>query len=86
MVWIRDWDYRWQDTYVYQQPFRLPKGTKLEMTAYFDNTSNNPLNPNTPPKRVTFGEQTTDEMAFAFIDFVMDHEPPAFRPGRLFGQ
>lgn len=86
MVWVRDWDYRWQDTYLYKEPFRLPKGTKLELTAYYDNTSGNPLNPNNPPKRVTFGEQTTDEMCFAFIDFVMDAEPPAFRAGKLFGR
>lgn len=85
MIWIKDWDYRWQDTYVYKEAFPMPKGTRLEMVAYFDNSATNPLNPNNPPKRVTFGEQTTDEMAFAFIDFTMDQEPPAFRPGALFG-
>lgn len=93
MVWVRDWDYRWQDTYLYKEPFALPKGTKLDLVAYYDNTSANPLNPNNPPRRVTFGEQTTDEMCFAFIDFVLD-KPGAAGPGgrgggllqRLFGQ
>jgi hypothetical protein len=86
MVLIKDWDYRWQDTYIYKQPVSLPKGTKLEMVAYFDNTTNNPLNPHSPPKRVTFGEQTTDEMCFAFIEFTLDREPTAlFNPSRLFG-
>jgi peroxiredoxin/mono/diheme cytochrome c family protein len=85
MIWVKDWDYRWQDTYVYKDGFPLPRGTRLDLVSYFDNSTSNPLNPSNPPKRVTFGEQTTDEMVFAFIDFTMDQEPPAFRPGALFG-
>lgn len=84
MIFIKDWDYRWQDTYVYKEPLVLPKGTKLELTAYFDNSSGNPLNPNNPPKRVTFGEQTTDEMCFAFIEYVTDNSA-GIRKGGLFG-
>lgn len=85
MVWIKDWDYRWQDTYIYKEPVVLPKGTRLEMVAYFDNTSQNPLNPNSPPKRVTFGEQTTDEMAFAFLEFVTEGNVSPGGLGRLLG-
>ncbi|MBM3458287.1 MAG: hypothetical protein FJX77_07120 [Armatimonadetes bacterium] len=77
LIWIKAWDYRWQDTYRYENLVRLPKGTRLELTAYFDNSSSNPLNPNTPPQRVRFGEQTTDEMCFAFIGFTLDQELPA---------
>jgi peroxiredoxin len=84
MVFIKDWDYRWQDTFVYKEPVLLPKGTKLDLTAYFDNSSANPLNPNNPPKRVTFGEQTTDEMCFAFIEYVTD-SAAGIRKGGLFG-
>jgi peroxiredoxin len=84
MIFIKDWDYRWQDTYVYKEPITLPKGTKLDLTAYFDNSSANPLNPNNPPKRVTFGEQTTDEMCFAFIEYVTEGAG-ALRGGGLFG-
>jgi len=86
MVWIKNWDYRWQDTYVYREAFALPRGTRVELVAYFDNSTSNPLNPSNPPKRVTFGEETTDEMAFAFIDITLDQEPAAFRPGALFGR
>ena len=86
MVWVKDWDYRWQDSYTYREPLALPKGTQLDLTAYFDNSTANPLNPNNPPKKVTFGEQTTDEMCFAFIEFTLDQEPStSFRPSRLFG-
>jgi peroxiredoxin len=70
MVWIKDWDYRWQDSYRYKEPLFLPKGTKIEIVAYYDNTSANPRNPSNPPKRVRFGEQTTDEMGFAIMEII----------------
>ncbi len=76
MVYVKNWDYRWQDSYRYREPVRLPKGSTLEMVAHFDNSTNNPRNPNNPPKRVTFGEQTTDEMCFAFFEFVVEGEQP----------
>src|SRR5207244_4309135 len=44
-------------------PVFLPKGTKLSMRYTFDNSKDNIRNPNSPPKRVTYGSQTTDEMA-----------------------
>ncbi|MFB2924318.1 hypothetical protein, partial [Aerosakkonema funiforme] len=62
MIWIKDWDFNWQMEYQYKEPLNLPKGTNLEMIAYFDNSSDNPHNPNYPPKRVTWGMNTTDEM------------------------
>ncbi|MFN3650182.1 MAG: redoxin domain-containing protein [Armatimonadota bacterium] len=81
LIWVKDWDYRWQDTYRYRELQKVPKGTKIKMTAYFDNSSDNPRNPNDPPKLVRFGEQTTDEMAFAFIEFVHEQEPAGGSPG-----
>lgn len=86
LVLIKNWDYRWQDTYRFREPVALPKGTRLDLTAYFDNSTANALNPNNPPKRVTFGEQTTDEMCFAFIEYTMDQEPKGPpRPSSIFG-
>ncbi|HEY9607387.1 MAG TPA: hypothetical protein V6C85_37730 [Allocoleopsis sp.] len=67
MIWIKDWDFHWQGRYQYKQPVNLPKGTRLEMVAYYNNSVNNPNNPNHPPRRVTWGEQTTDEMALCGI-------------------
>ncbi len=62
LISIPDWDYNWQSTYMFESPVFLPKGTLLLMTATFDNTSNNPLNPTSPPKDVTYGWNSTDEM------------------------
>jgi len=70
LVWVRNWDYRWQDSYRYREPLLLPRGTRVEVTSYYDNSTANPLNPSIPPRRVHFGEQTTDEMGFAIMEVV----------------
>lgn len=68
MVWIKDWDFQWQGQYRYAEPLVLPPGTKIEMDAAYDNSDGNPSNPNKPAKEVRFGEQTTDEMCYCFLE------------------
>jgi hypothetical protein len=67
LIWINDWDFRWQDQYQFANEIHLPAGTKLDMSAVYDNSADNAANPNSPPKRVTHGEQTTDEMCLCFL-------------------
>ena len=67
LVWIRDWDWNWQGRYVYREPVTLPAGTRIELEAFYDNSADNPANPNSPPKAVYWGEQTTDEMCLLFL-------------------
>lgn len=62
LVWIQNWDFNWQESYIYKEPVRLPKGTRLDATIRYDNSEDNPGNPNTPPARVRWGEESTDEM------------------------
>jgi mono/diheme cytochrome c family protein len=62
LLWIRDWDFNWQDGYTYKRPFILPKGTRIDVTLTYDNSSDNPRNPINPPRRAIFGEQSFDEM------------------------
>jgi hypothetical protein len=64
---INDWDFNWQLAYRFATPMILPKGTKLNVVAHYDNTADNPRNPNKPPKTVGWGEETTDEMCIGFI-------------------
>ncbi len=71
---INDWDFNWQGMYRYRQAVRIPSGTRLSLQAYYDNSSSNWRNPNDPPKPVSWGEQTTDEMCIAFIGFTIDSE------------
>jgi hypothetical protein len=51
------------------------------MRYIYDNSAENPRNPSSPPRRVHFGEQTTDEMAFLFLQVVLPHQEdvPRFR-------
>lgn len=60
---IRDWDFNWQQQYRYREPFVLPADTRLEMEFVYDNSAANPRNPSSPPRRVTWGPDSTDEMA-----------------------
>ena len=53
-----------------QEAAELPAGTKVEMVYTYDNSADNPRNPNSPPKRVHRGEQTTDEMGITFISLM----------------
>jgi mono/diheme cytochrome c family protein len=58
---VPKYDFRWQETYFLKNRFILPKGTKLVTTAYFDNSANNPLNPD-PSKTIRWGEPSNEEM------------------------
>jgi hypothetical protein len=67
---IADWDFNWQGYYQYATPLRLPKGTVVRARFTFDNSAANPRNPSSPPRRVRFGEQTTDEMGVLLLDVI----------------
>ena len=62
LVYIKDWDMRWQDVYRLREPLRVPRGTRLTMEYTYDNSPGNIRNPNTPPRRVTFGQTSSSEM------------------------
>ena len=64
---IPTWNYAWQDEYLFEEPFSLPAGTGLVVDAVFDNSAANPSNPASPPRRVTWGDGTLDEMLFCFL-------------------
>ncbi len=70
LMWIRDWNFYWQDNYVYREPVFLPKGTQLDMVSYYDNSATNPFNPSDPPRRVLFGNDSDDEMCFGIFQFI----------------
>ena len=78
LVWIQDWDFRWQGQYNYVDPLRLKAGTRLALEARYDNSASNPQNPSDPPRQVEFGEQTTDEMCLCFVAIAVDR-PEDFR-------
>jgi len=69
---VPHYDFRWQETYFLKEPKFLPKGTRLEMTGYFDNSANNPLNPD-PLKAVRYGEPSNEEMIGFWLQFALAH-------------
>jgi peroxiredoxin len=70
------WDFNWQSVYRFQEPLRMPKGTRLHAVAHWDNSANNPLNPD-PKKSVRFGLQTWDEMMVGFAAYVWERPETA---------
>ncbi|HUS35303.1 MAG TPA: tetratricopeptide repeat protein [Verrucomicrobiae bacterium] len=62
LLWIKDWDFKWQGDYKYKQPVFIPKGSKLALRFTYDNSTNNIRNPFNPPRRTVWGLNTTDEM------------------------
>ena len=64
---VPHYDFNWQLSYELEKPKLLPKGTLIECTAHFDNSANNPYNPD-PTKEVHFGEQTWEEMMIGFFE------------------
>jgi thioredoxin-like negative regulator of GroEL len=60
---IKDWDFNWQGDYEFAKPVFLPRGATLNMRFRFDNSTNNVQNPFNPPRTVSYGVNTTDEMA-----------------------
>jgi tetratricopeptide (TPR) repeat protein len=62
LLWIREWDFHWQDEYRYVKPLALPAGTRLTMTYSYDNSVANQHDSRRPPSRVSFGPQSSDEM------------------------
>jgi Copper type II ascorbate-dependent monooxygenase, C-terminal domain. len=72
---VPHYDWHWQNWYNLTEPIAIPKGSKIECTAHFDNSANNPENAD-PTKEVTWGEQSWDEMMVGFFNLVFDAKMP----------
>jgi hypothetical protein len=84
LIKIDNWDFNWQGTYEFAEDVAIPKGTRIEMAAHFDNSDGNPRNPSKPPIEVHWGEQTTDEMCIGFLQLTRDDERLGNRPPERF--
>jgi mono/diheme cytochrome c family protein len=63
----------WQERYVLAEPLKIPKGSMLKYQGVFDNSADNPLNPN-PDKEVYWSEQSWDEMSLGWIEYTLDKQ------------
>ena len=66
---VPKYDFNWQTTYKYKNYKEVPEGTKVIFTSAWDNSADNPYNPD-PDTVVRWGEPTTDEMSFGFMSFI----------------
>ncbi len=67
------YDFGWQSAYVFSEPKAIPKGTRIDCVAHFDNSAGNPANPD-PTKSVEWGEQSFQEMMMGYFDYVEDRK------------
>ena len=97
LIRIADWDFRWQNTFTYREPVHLPAGSRIDAWVRYDNSADNPQNPASPPRTVTWGWETTDEMSELWIGFIPDSpndrerivsasERSWYRPARVSGK
>ena len=82
--WLRvpEYDFNWQHWYAFAKPKPLSEIESLEMSVKFDNSRNNPFNPN-PSEYVSWGDQTWEEMAVAFYDVATPLGSPLYRQRRI---
>lgn len=73
------YDFNWQTAYRLAEPMELPAGARMHCVAHFDNSADNPNNPD-PTKTVRWGEQTWEEMMIGYFDYVVPVGTPRDAP------
>jgi Copper type II ascorbate-dependent monooxygenase, C-terminal domain len=70
LLWVPKFNFNWQTVYRLKDPVKIPRGTRMIITAHFDNSSKNKYNPD-PAKAVRWGDPTYDEMMIGWLDYVV---------------
>ncbi|MEW6128268.1 MAG: DUF3471 domain-containing protein [Acidobacteriota bacterium] len=71
LLYVPRYNFYWQTLYKLKEPVSIPQGTRIAVTAHFDNSPRNKYNP-APGKAVRFGDSTNDEMLAGFVDYIVD--------------
>jgi len=71
---VPKYDFNWQLGYTLKEPLHLPKGTRIDCVAHFDNSVNNKYNPD-PTKEVRWGDQTWEEMMIGWFNYTIPAKP-----------
>lgn len=79
---VPKYNFNWQLNYIFKEPLSLKKGDSLKYTAWYDNSENNPANPD-PNRRVGWGLQTADEMHLGYLEYIVPGEKPGTTHGVL---
>ncbi len=70
---VPKYDFNWQLVYLVKEPIAVPKGSRIDCVAHFDNSANNKFNPD-PTKDIRWGDQTWEEMMIGWIDYTIDSQ------------
>jgi len=70
LLWVPSFNFNWQTTYYLKTPISIPMGTKVIITAHFDNSARNKYNPD-PTRAVRWGDPTYDEMMIGWMEYVV---------------
>ncbi len=77
LIAVNDWDFNWQEIYLFREAIPVKAGTRFHVEGTFDNSAANPSNPHRPPKTVYLGVETNNEMCVGFLGMTPD------QPGRI---
>lgn len=81
LLWVPKFEFNWQTVYRLKHPITIPKGTRIIVTAHFDNSAKNEHNPD-PTKAVRWGDPSYDEMMIGWIEYVVANSLKASGPAR----
>jgi hypothetical protein len=79
LLWVPKFSFNWQTMYYLKRPVLLPKGTKMIVTAHFDNSDKNKYNPD-PTKTIRWGDPTYEEMMIGWMEYYVDGPAKGPRP------
>ena len=79
LLWVPKFSFNWQTMYYLKKPVLLPKGTKMIVTAHFDNSDKNKYNPD-PTKTIRWGDPTYEEMMIGWMEYYVDGPTKGVRP------
>jgi hypothetical protein len=79
---VPKYDFNWQTYYMFKEPLRVSKGSRLHASAWYDNSAANKSNPD-PKIDVKWGDQTWEEMQYTGILFSPATPPATQQPGGI---
>jgi len=74
VLWVPEYDFHWQQVYEFKEPLGLPRDTRINLVAYYDNSASNPENPYRKPRTISFGQKAKNEMCFFYFHYTVDEE------------
>jgi hypothetical protein len=79
LLWVPKFEFNWQTVYRLKNPIMIPRGTRIVVTAHFDNSAKNEHNPD-PTKAVRWGDPSYDEMMIGWIEYVVPNSNKTASP------